>query len=39
MMEYRDSFESYTFSDIEFIVPERYKDLNPMGGGAQGVVW
>lgn len=38
-MAMRSMFTRFVFGDTEFCVPERYTDLNPMGGGAQGVVW
>lgn len=35
----RTGFIKYEFGDTKFCVPERYTNLEPKGGGAQGLVW
>lgn len=35
----RPGFNKHVFDDTEFWVPERYRNLLPKGGGAQGLVW
>lgn len=35
----KPGFQRYLFGDAEFWVPERYVELEPKGGGAQGLVW
>lgn len=38
-MDVRDGFVRHILGDTEFWVPERYINLQPKGGGAQGLVW
>ncbi|KAJ8939656.1 hypothetical protein NQ318_012089 [Aromia moschata] len=37
-MSLRSGFTQHNFGDTEFWVPERYINLEPKGGGAQGLV-
>lgn len=38
-MQVRHGFVQHEFGDTEFWVPQRYTNLEPKGGGAQGLVW
>lgn len=37
--DFPGDFYSQTFGDTEFVVPNRYINLQPKGLGAQGMVW
>jgi hypothetical protein len=39
MSSVRPGFTQHIFGDTEFWVPDHYVNLEPKGGGAQGLVW